>query len=83
MRSKSNSTWALIALLVVGVILGSLIGDLIGDKIEFLSKSYSIGLKSPIHLDLKVLDLTFGLMLDINVASIIGIIIAILIYKKI
>lgn len=82
MRNKHTSILLLITLLIIGVVIGSLIGDLIGDKIKFLSKSYSIGLKRPLDLDLKVLKLTFGFMVNINVASILGLIIAIIIYKK-
>ena len=43
----------------------------------------SFGLASPITLDLNIVELTFGLMFKINVASIIGMVIAIFIYRKV
>lgn len=43
----------------------------------------AFGLSSPIELDLNILSITFGLMFRINVASIIGLIIAVFVYRKI
>ncbi len=40
------------------------------------------GLSQPVALDLSIVNVTFGFMLKINIASIIGILLAILIYKK-
>jgi len=82
MRGKSRSIWLLLLLLAVGITIGGVIGDILSDKVAFLSYSYPIGLKQPVHLDLNVIDLTFGLMLDINIASIIGLVIAIILYRK-
>ncbi len=82
MRGKGRSISLLLLLLIVGIVLGGIIGYLLSDKIPFLSYSYAIGLKNPIHLDLNVIDLTFGLMIDVNVASVIGLLLALLIYKR-
>ncbi len=43
----------------------------------------SFGLSNPITLDLNIVKLTFGLQLKINIASIIGMAIAIFIYRKV
>lgn len=80
-KNRKHST--LIIILIIGVILGSFIGDLFSDSVDILSKNYSIGMKSPLKLDLKVLDLTLGFNITINLASVIGFILALLIYKKI
>ena len=40
------------------------------------------GLESPIVLDLGLLVLTFGLQIQISIASIIGVVLAIIIYRK-
>ena len=42
----------------------------------------NFGLSSPITLDLNIVKLTFGLQLRINIASIIGIGVALFIYRK-
>lgn len=83
MKSRNRSIGILVLLLIIGVVIGGIIGDLLGQEVEFLSRSYPIGLKTPILLDLSIINLTFGLMIDINVASVIGLIIAIIVYKKI
>ena len=68
-----------------GLVIGGLIGELAGqvDFLWWLSYGQSFGLESPIVLDLNIVQLTFGLMFKINIASIIGLIIAILIYRKV
>ena len=39
------------------------------------------GLSTPVNLDLQVINITFGLMFKINIASILGIVIAIFLYR--
>ncbi len=82
MMGKNRNPLVLLIFLAIGIVIGGVIGDLLGDVVPFLSYSYPIGLSSPLHLDLSVLDLTFGLMLDVNVASAIGLILAYLMYRK-
>jgi len=82
MRGSGRSTARLLLLIVVGVVLGGIIGDLLSDVVPFLSYSYPIGLKSPIHLDLSVIDLIFGFEINVNVASAVGFVIAFLMYRK-
>ena len=53
------------------------------DFLSWLAYGEEFGLSTPIELDLNVVKLTFGLMFKINIASIIGIVLAIFIYKKI
>lgn len=85
MRSERTKKGFLIFIVFLGAIGGSLIGDFLGNKFEslrFLKTFYSIGTTKPIPLDLKVISLTFGINLNINIMSIIGIIVAIILYKK-
>ena len=83
MRSNGKSTLILLILLAIGIVIGGVIGDLLGDIVPFLSYSYPIGLDTPLHLDLSVISLVFGLKIDVNVASAIGLILAYLMYRKI
>ena len=62
-------------------LLGKLAGNV--SWLWWLSFEQEFGLESPIVLDLNILKLTFGLMFKINIASIIGMIIAVFIYKKV
>lgn len=74
-----------IFIVLLGAISGSFIGEFLSStfpKLDFIGKVYMIGLKNPVVLDLEVIQLTFGLTLGINVMSIIGIILAIFLYRK-
>lgn len=85
-KSTSKNGWALVLLLLAGIVLGSFIG-LITKDISFLSwlnfgQTFGLEKGSPIILDLGVMIITFGLNIKITMASIIGVIVAIIIYKK-
>lgn len=85
MATKEKNIWLLLVFLLAGLVIGGLLGKLASSVswLWWLSYEQEFGLESPIVLDLNVLKLTFGLMLKINVASIIGMILAVFIYKKI
>ena len=48
----------------------------------WLSYGQEFGLTEPLQLDLGVVRLTFAIMFKINIASIIGVIISMIIYRK-
>ena len=77
MRSKNS--WALLLMMLTGIVIGGLLGQLL--QSSFLNYGQSFGLTSPIVLDLGILVLTFGLTIHITVASIIGMVIAIILYR--
>lgn len=84
MALKEKNVWILILFILSGLVIGGLIGEL-ASKVDFLwwlSYGQSFGLSSPLELDLNIVKLTFGLMFKINIASIIGVIIAVIIYHK-
>ena len=85
MATREKNVWILIVFILCGIVVGGLLGDL-ASKVDFLwwlSYGESFGFSSPISLDLSVIQLTFGLMLKINIASIIGMVLAIFIYRKV
>ena len=85
MATREKNIWILILFILCGIVVGGLLGEL-ASNVSFLSwLSYleEFWLSTPIQLDLNVITLTFGLMFKINIASIIGIALAIFIYKKI
>ncbi len=79
----NKSKWAFLLILLSGIVLGGFIGYLCRgiSWLSWLNFGQTFGLSSPIVLDLGILVLTFGLTITINIASIIGIIIGIIIYK--
>ena len=85
MAVRDKNIWILIVFLLSGLVLGGLLGELASNvkSLWWLGYGQSFGLSSPIELDLSVITITFGLMLKINIASIIGMAIAIFIYRKV
>lgn len=85
MATKEKNIWILLIFILSGLVVGGLIGNLASyvDWLWWLSYSQSFGLENPVVLDLSVLKITFALMFKINIASIIGMVLAIFIYKKI
>lgn len=84
MATKERNTWILLIFLLAGIVLGGLIGELAA-KIDFLwwlGYGQTFGLTEPLVLDLEVVALTFALQFKINIASIIGVAIAIFLYRK-
>lgn len=83
MARTGKNTWALFLLLLAGVVLGSFIAQLTSgvSGLSWLSFGKTFGLENPIVLDLGVLILTFGLKIRFTIASIIGIILAAIIYR--
>lgn len=85
MSVRDKSIWILIVFILSGLVIGGLLGDLAGRTpgLSWLSYGESFGLESPLVLDLSIIKITFGFMLDINIASIIGMAIGIFIYRKV
>lgn len=82
---REGKTWLFWILLFSGIILGGLLGQLAG-QVSFLSwmgYGQSFGLEQPFVLNLGILNLTFSIMFNLNVASIIGVLLAVFIYRKI
>ena len=85
MATREKNIWILMVFILSGLVIGGLIGEFTKDVdfLWWLSYGQSFGLSSPIELDLNIVQISFGLMFKINVASIIGLIIAVFIYRKI
>ncbi|MDP4143857.1 MAG: DUF4321 domain-containing protein [Bacillota bacterium] len=83
--NESKNLKYFVFLILVGAISGTFAGDILGNRfstVAFLKDSYSVGTPKPFILDLKVLSITFGLNFNINIMSIVGIIVAIIIIGK-
>lgn len=84
---KTGKTWVLLLLLLCGVVIGGFLGYLTRD-ISWLSwldygMTFGIGTDGgSFVLNLGVLVITFGLSIKISIASIIGVVIAFLVYRK-
>ena len=85
MATRDKNIWILLIFLLSGLVLGGLLGELASqvDFLWWLSYGESFGLTTPIELELNVITITFGLWFKINVASIIGMALAIFVYRKV
>ena len=83
MTTKDKSIWILIVFILAGLVVGGLIGNLAQNvpNLWWLSYGQEFGLSTPVNLNLQVISITFGLMFKINIASILGIVIAIFLYR--
>lgn len=85
MATRDKNFWILLVFLLSGLVIGGLLGELASkiDVLWWLAYGQSFGLSEPLKLDLSVLQITFSLMIRINIASIIGMALAIFIYRKV
>lgn len=82
MRGAKNG-WTLLLLVLAGVVLGGFIGSLAAGVpgLDWLNYGQAFGLENPVVLSMGLVVLTFGLTIRITIAGIIGIVLAILIYR--
>lgn len=71
--------WVLVLLILVGFVIGGFIGTYFSGT--FLNYGQSFGLSQPVILDLGFIILTFGLTINITIASVIGVIISLVVYR--
>lgn len=80
-RGSHRSGWIMFLMIVSGLVVGGFLGELLGKYLPILKFGYSLGV-SPHTWNLNILKLTFGLTININMFSILGIILAIYIYSR-
>lgn len=75
--------WALALLILIGIVIGGFIGQLAADvpALSWLNYGQTFGLTNPIVLDLGILVITFALTINITIAGIIGVILAVILYR--
>ena len=85
MATKEKNIWVLIIFILSGIVVGGLIGEIASnvDFLWWLSYGNTFGLTSPGSLDLNIISVSFGLSFKLNIASILGMFLAILVYRKI
>lgn len=85
MATREKSFWLLLIFILSGIVIGGLLGELASKAswLWWLGFGQEFGLENPLVLNLSILKLTFGLMVKINIASIIGIAIALFLYRKV
>ncbi|MGD9155091.1 MAG: DUF4321 domain-containing protein [Bacillota bacterium] len=81
--SGKTTNWAiLLLLLLMGFIFGTVIGEVLRPFVPILAKGAAAGLNTQtFHLG-KTFSLTFGFHIQLNLATVIGVIIAFVIYRR-
>lgn len=79
---KSNKNgWALFLLILAGMVLGGFLGSL-ANNVEWLNYGLKFGMEGPLKVDLQVIKFILQLNFKITIASVIGIVVAIVVYRK-
>lgn len=73
--------WVLALLVLVGFVVGGFIGTYFDGT--FLNYGQTFGLSSPLMLNLGFFVLTFGLTIHITIASVLGVVISLLVWRVI
>lgn len=84
MATRDKNIWILVLFIFAGIVVGGLLGEFAAgmDFLWWLGYGEEFGLAQPVVIDLSIITLTFGIQFKINIASIIGIAIALFIYRK-
>ncbi len=82
-RRPRNPWWLLLFVVIAGALLGSVIADaVVGYPVlSFLSRDVRAGIDPPFTFDLRVLTLTLGATIRLNLAILVGIVLAIWIFR--
>jgi hypothetical protein len=73
----------LVIVVLAGAILGSVVADALGQftYLAPLGRSVAVGANPPVTLDLRVITLTLGFVIRLNLATVLGIIAAIYVFR--
>ena len=84
MAIRDKNTWIALLFVCAGLVIGGLLGEVAAqvDWLNWLAYGQTFGITEPFSLKLNVMTLTFAFALHINIASIIGLGIAIFLYRK-
>lgn len=83
--NRAKNFWILLLFLLTGIVLGGFIGNLASGVswLSWLNFGETFDLTEPVVLNFGILVVTFGLTIRITMASIIGVITAIITYRLI
>ncbi len=83
-RGKPRSPWWVLGLIVV---VGALIGSIIAETVvtmpylEVLGREVRAGLDPPLTLDLRIITVTVGFVLRLSLATLVGIVVAVWVFR--
>ena len=80
---RNKNFWILLIMLLTGIVLGGFMGQLAEGVswLSWLNFGPSFGFDSPLIINFGILVITFGLSIRITMASIIGVVLALITYR--
>jgi hypothetical protein len=85
---KPGGTAAFLVIIILGALIGTVIGEILGSLWpggileRIFGRGITPGLHPPASLDLKIVTLTFGFTVRINLASLLGLLVGAYLYKR-
>ncbi len=75
--------WILLLIILAGAMLGSILAESLGQftYLAPLGHNITVGITPPVTLDLRILAVTLGFSLRLNLAVVLGIIAAVLLFR--
>lgn len=80
-RESGRNGWIMLLMVMCGLVVGGFLGELLGKYVPILKYGYNLGVSAH-EWNFHVFRLTFGLDFNINMFSVLGIVIAIYLYRK-
>ena len=82
---KNTKTLTIVLTLLSGVVIGGFLGQYFAyvPYLSWLNFGQTFGIGNPLWINLGIIELSFSISITINIAGILGILIAHFIYKKI
>ncbi|MDQ7859792.1 MAG: DUF4321 domain-containing protein [Armatimonadota bacterium] len=82
-RAPRNPWWVLLVVILAGGLLGSVIAEAVVGYplLGFLAREVRAGVDPAVTLDLRIVSVTFGTIVRLNLAMVLGVVIAVWIYR--
>jgi hypothetical protein len=78
-----NPWWILVVIVIAGAMLGSVLANAVGQftYLSWFGRSLMVGVTPPVVIDLHVLTVTVGVLVRLNLAVLLGILIAAYVFR--
>lgn len=82
-RHTRNPWWVLLVVVLFGGLLGSVIAEAVAGYpvLGFLAREVRAGVDPPVTFDLRIISVTMGGIVRLNLAMLLGVIVAVWIYR--
>ena len=81
---NDKNVWTLLLFILSGIVLGGFLGSTLGQLpyMSWILYSSNFGTEAPLLVDFGIVVIHFGLLIKFNIGAIIGMILSVLLYKK-